>query len=228
MAEPDPGMMTTAQAVMVLAHETPAEMHRLERAGWIKSAGADRWPLIATVQGSIKYWRWRATVATRVELAQAWRVVHQRVGQLVAEGVIKPLEAHRGFFDWSEATGCYVSWLREQDRRSSKSAAESRVRDARAEEIMLRVRLRAGDLMQRSEHVDILDEVVGMFRAELSGLPARLTRDLQERGRIEQAVNDILDRISAAAADTARNLAVARGTGDEANAADNTGPVGSG
>ena len=226
MAENESGMMTDAQAVLLLAHETPADLFKIERAGWIKRAGPDKWPLGPTVQGHARYWKWKAKTATTPELAACWSITKQRVGQLVAEGWFKPLDGQRGVFDWKDANSGYARYLRDEGRRSSKYMAKSRVRDARAEEIMLRVGLKSGDLMEHAEHIAILDEVVGLFRSELSGLPARLTRDLQERGRIEQAVYDILERISARAAEAAKNIPAPGSSGNQADAADNARSMG--
>lgn len=226
MAETGVGIVTEAQALLLFLYETPAELHKVERAGWIKRSGPDRWPLIPLVQGHVKYWKWRATTATTAELAQTWGVTKQFIGQLVDQGWFKPLEGHRGVFNAADAHNGFIRYLRDEGRRTTKSAADSRVRDARAQEIEMRVSLRSGDLMKRAEHVETLDEVIGFFRSELSGLPARLSRDLQERGRIEQALNDILDRIAALAAKSARTLAMARGESGEAFAADDTGQMG--
>jgi hypothetical protein len=226
MAENEVGIVSTAQAVRLLALETPAELSKLARAGWIKQEGADRWQLVLLVHGYVRYLKWTANVATTAQLAACWSVTKQRVGQLVAEGWFKPLDGHRGLFNWMDANSGHARYMRDEGRRTTKSAAESRVRDARAEEILLRVGLRSGDLMEHAEHTAIIDEVVGLFRSELSGLPARLTRDLQERGRIEQVVYDILERISARAAEAARNDPVARSGGDKADADDNARSVG--
>jgi phage terminase Nu1 subunit (DNA packaging protein) len=221
------GIVTEAQALLLFLYETPAELHKVERAGWIKRTGPDRWPLIPLVQGHAKYWKWRATTATTAELAQIWGVTKQFIGQLVDQGWFKPLEGHRGVFNTADAHNGFIRYLRDEGRRTTKSAAESRVRDARAQEIEMRVALRSGDLMKRAEHEETLDEVLGFFRSELSGLPARLTRDLRERGRIEQAVNDILESIAALAAKSAGNLAAARSGRADTVAADNAGQVGS-
>jgi hypothetical protein len=67
---------------------------------------------------------------------------------------------------------------------------------ARAQEIELRTAQRVGELCETEEALAFVDEVFGMLRADLSGLPA-ITRDLAIRHDIEKAVNDILNRTAA-------------------------------
>jgi len=81
------------------------------------------------------------------------------------------------------------AFANDSDRRAQKSAADSRVRDARAREIEVRNAVR---LIEIDEAMAIIEEMIGLFRAETAGLPARVTRDLQFRKTIEIAVNDLL------------------------------------
>jgi len=90
----------------------------------------------------------------------------------------------------------YLGFLRADGRRTSKSAAESRVRDARAREIEIRVAERIRRLIQIDDALETLDAVCGAVRTELAGLPARITRDLSIRNKIEQEANESLTRIA--------------------------------
>jgi hypothetical protein len=90
----------------------------------------------------------------------------------------------------------YLGFLRADGRRTSKSAAESRVRDARAREIEIRIAERMRRLIQIDDALETVDAVCGAVRTELAGLPARITRDLSLRNKIEQEANESLSRIA--------------------------------
>jgi len=121
----------------------------------------------------------------------------ERVRQLTKEGWIP--KAGRDSYIGADVVQGYIRFRDSEDRRANKTSVETRVRDARAEEISLRVGLRAGQLISHIEHIAIVDELCSLVRTEVQSLPARLTRDLQERRRIEQAVYELLTRLAARA-----------------------------
>jgi hypothetical protein len=90
----------------------------------------------------------------------------------------------------------YVRFLRDEGRRTSKSAAESRVHDARAREIEARTAERLGKLVPLEDFDTFVDLVCGAIRAELSGLPARFTRDLVQRRALEREIQGLLERVA--------------------------------
>lgn len=121
----------------------------------------------------------------------------------------------------------YIRFRDDEDRRQNKSAASSRITDARSREVELRTAIREGKLIELDESLSAIEELVGQFRLHLSGLPARVTRDLTFRRTIETAINDILAQLS----DVATERASALGARRAANAAivsDATRPVGNG
>lgn len=60
--------------------------------------------------------------------------------------------------------------------------------------------------MAVTEFDTFVDELCGVFRTELSGLPARITRDLPMRRTIEREINGVLTRIADIAAANAARL----------------------
>ncbi len=88
----------------------------------------------------------------------------------------------------------YIRYLRE--RHSKPSAADSHLREARAREIEVRTAERLGKLVAVEEFDAMIDELCGVFRTELSGLPARVTRDVALRRTIEREINGMLGRIA--------------------------------
>ncbi|MEZ2143243.1 hypothetical protein AAE026_13175 [Bradyrhizobium sp. DN5] len=133
----------------------------------------------------------------------------ERVRQLSKEGWIEK-QGRDQFLLLVDVVQGYIRFRNDSDRRAQKSAADSRVRDARAREIELRNAVREDRLIEIDEAMAIVEEMIGLFRAETAGLPARVTRDLQFRKTIETAVNDILERVADIAAERERAVAEAR------------------
>jgi len=131
-----------------------------------------------------------------------------RLDQLVDEGVIQRVA--KGQYDLIDACARYVKYMRNEDRRSTKGAADVRVRDARAHEIEIRTAERMGRLVSVEDFDAMIDEIGGAFRAEIGGLPARVTRDLTLRRKIEVEGHAILNRVADVAIKNAARLEASR------------------
>jgi hypothetical protein len=134
----------------------------------------------------------KAKIVSPTTLAAHLGVSRQYVEKLAADGVI---ERGPTGFDQDQSRLKYISWLRDPRRRSARAEAEAELRQ---------LKMTALRLMEHAEHIEILDDLVGLVRTELAALPARLTRDLQERRRIERAVDEILHRMADRAEEMAR------------------------
>jgi len=143
-----------------------------------------------------------------VKFAAFVRYTPTYIRQLQRDGVLP--KGSRGEIPFLAGISALIQFLRAEERRSSKSAADTRVRDARARVYELQAAERERRLIEFSEALEFVDRIVGMFRAELSGLPARVTRDLTLRRTIEQALNELLDRLAGIVAEMERPSA----TGD--------------
>ena len=132
----------------------------------------------------------------------------ERVRQLVKDGWIVRLDRDR--YRLVDVVQGYLRFRNDAERRATKSGADARVRDARAQEIEIRTAERVGDLVPIDEFDAMVDGIAGLFRSELSGLPARFTRDLQLRRMLERELNGILDRIADRAEQIAARLPQAR------------------
>lgn len=126
--------------------------------------------------------------------AQLVMVTPRWVQKLAKDGWIP--KAERGQYSLIGVVQGYIAFLKDEARRASKSAADSRVRDARAREIELRVARQQADLISYVDHVAILDEILGHIRAEMEGAPARLTRDRGLRDELKEIIHDALDKAS--------------------------------
>jgi hypothetical protein len=158
--------------------------------------------------------------AGHITLEQACRLVmlsNERIRQLVKDGYI-PKPAKNSYPLVGVVQG-YIRFLRDEDRRSSKTAAESGLKAARQKEVELRIAERSRDLIDVREHSDIVDEMAGMFVAGLSALPARVTKDMAMRRQIEAECDAIRNDLAALAAKKARDVGAggpaSAGTGED-------------
>jgi hypothetical protein len=81
--------------------------------------------------------------ATAVACGQHLTLSRQRISQMTDEGNLS--RNADGSFDLDACRDAYIAWLRSEDRKGAKSAAASRVQDARAREMkIVQPRKRAG------------------------------------------------------------------------------------
>jgi hypothetical protein len=97
----------------------------------------------------------------------------------------------------------YIRFLKDEERRSSKSATASRMQDAKASLIDINIKERLRQLVPVEDAQAAFDIVLGKVREEFDGLPARTTRDMELRRKLEAEVNDSLKRIADAIAASA-------------------------
>lgn len=105
-------------------------------------------------------------------------------------------QVSRGRWRLKEVVQGYLRYLQAEERRTTKTAADSRVRDARAAEIELRTAERMRQVIRTDESIAIVDAIIGAMRTEADGIGARCTRDLDMRHKIESEIDDTLRRAS--------------------------------
>jgi phage terminase Nu1 subunit (DNA packaging protein) len=153
-----------------------------------------------------------ATIISGAIVCQLLMLSRQRIDQLVRSGHIKRLA--RGQYSLVEAVQGYIRFLRDEAHQHTASAADSRVRDARAREIETRTAQRLGRLVPLEVYEETIDTLCGMVRSEFAGLPAAVTRELPMRRIIERDVNARLRRIAEAALAAAARLETDRSPAD--------------
>jgi phage terminase Nu1 subunit (DNA packaging protein) len=146
------------------------------------------------------------TPLSRSDAATLIKVSVQRLDQLTREGWIS--KEGRGRYSLVAVVHGYIDFLKHEERRTSKSAAESRVRDMRADEIAVRIAERTKALVAEAqrEALALVDEVAGSLRVSLAALPARVTADLALRRMIEDELNDAFGAHAQRVADRAARL----------------------
>ena len=127
------------------------------------------------------------------------------VQELKKLGYIEPVS--RGEWSLKGLVQGYIAFLKDDEKRNSKSAAASRVTDARTREIELKIAQRKGQLIDRDEHEALLDLVTGRYLGSLGGIPAQVSRDPTERERIERIIDQERERLADYFDEVADNIA---------------------
>lgn len=122
----------------------------------------------------------------------------ERVRQLIKAGYIQ--RPKPGYTTVVSAVQGYIRFLKDEDRKNTKSHAASEAVKARADEINLRIAERRRDLIPQEDANLALDIVVGEVNKQFTGLPARITRDLRLRRDIEAKLNEAKAKIAEALA----------------------------
>jgi hypothetical protein len=133
----------------------------------------------------------------------------QWVHQLTKGGFIAK-EAHGSYTLVSLVRGV-IAYYDDLQTKSSKTASASRATDARTREVELRIKERSRELIQIEDAKAEIAEWTSAFRAELQGLPARFTRDMTERRRLEQEIDGALERLSRRTSKAEHALAAGEG-----------------
>lgn len=142
----------------------------------------------------------QANTITAEVAAKLIRLKERRFYQLVSEGWIKKpytvVSVVHGYLDFKE----------DAEKRAQLKAADNEVRRARAREIELRTAKSERELVPAEEADALVQMIVGQITAKLQGLPARYTRDVTERNRLETLVDDIRTEVADLAAQYAENF----------------------
>lgn len=145
-----------------------------------------------------------AGIVSTAQAAKLLLVSEQWIRQLAKDGWFDA--EGRGRYRLVEVVQGYIKFLRDENRRASKSEAAKRATDARAREIELRIEEKERSLIPFEDADMVIANLSGIVLGEMSSLPPRLTRDRKERRRFEKEVSDALNRIKQKAADASEAL----------------------
>lgn len=165
---------------------------------------------------------------TLTQVSKLLDLTPQRINQLERDGWIK--KKGRGQYKLSVAVQGYLKFLKDDDRRGSKTASDARLQEMRADEIELRIEQRSGALIDeaRTEALAVIDEFAGGLRADLMALPARVTSDLTMRRQIEDGIDEAFGAASKRAAQAAEVPEEPDSDTLDGGGEDDAGPVGEG
>ena len=160
----------------------------------------------------------REVLLTTAQAGNLLELTPARIGQLIKSGFIE--KRGRDQVPLVSAVRGYIRFLKDEERKSSKTASASRVHDARARDIELKIAERENRLVDIEDAIGAMDDVVGAVKATMSGVPAQFTGDLSQRAKLEtllgQALNAAADMVSAQAADLRSGGAPSIIAGDDA------------
>lgn len=132
-----------------------------------------------------------------------------RVRQLGHEGVFP--KARRGQWQLVPLVQGYLKFLRDDARRSSKSASASRLQDVKTERLEMLMRLEARELCRTGDARHVIDVFSAAIQSKIMQAPAVFTRNIEERDRLE----GILGRLLNEAADIAEAKLVKLENGED-------------
>ncbi|UXS08195.1 hypothetical protein FY133_01030 [Agrobacterium tumefaciens] len=119
-----------------------------------------------------------------------------RLRQLSASGLVEKT-GHGMTTPALAARGACAFWENKASEKT-KTASDSRVRDARAREIEMRNDERMRKLIPLDDALAIMDEYTAVVREAMDSIPARVTRDIGMRRVIEAEVNAAHETIAKA------------------------------
>lgn len=128
----------------------------------------------------------------------------------------------RGRWRVGDVLAGHFRYLTEANERRTKSAADSRVRDARAAEIERRMAIQGRDLIELAEALATVDDITGAFLGAVSGLPAQIAKDQRERQRITEICDGVRSRLDGRFSKSRDALRTGRAA-DQAEDEDDTG-----
>lgn len=117
----------------------------------------------------------------------------ERVRQLIKEGWIP--RGPRARVDMIEGARGMDRYRLDQLARAGNKAQDTRVKDAKAREIEMRIAEKQGSLIDFGEALAICQTLFGALKSELDGLATSVTREREFRHRIEDRINGALNRV---------------------------------
>ena len=134
---------------------------------------------------------------TASEIAVHLDLTTQRVTQLANKGVLPRYTD--GKYRQDETRVAYIRFVRRQAQtRASTGDKTTSLIETKTLKAKLDLAIAQGDYININDVEAVLTEASAIFRNELSGLGASVTRDLQLRGLIDEKVNDGIARVRAA------------------------------
>lgn len=153
------------------------------------------------------------------QLAKLLTITPRRLQQLAAAAIVP--KAAKGRYPLVGAVHAYIRHLREENQRGTKAAGRQELSAVKIEEIRQRIAEKDRRLVPIDEAHDAMASVCGLIRAELTGLPARATRDIDLRVTIEKEIDAALARLEQRVREESRALSHG-GPDPEADAPDAT------
>ncbi|HYD07802.1 MAG TPA: hypothetical protein VEC60_18850 [Reyranella sp.] len=149
------------------------------------------------------------------DLAQVLGITDRRIQQLEKTGVFRRL-AH-GEWELADSVQSYLRHRLQSETakrsRSTGGSADARLKEVKAQREQLRLAREEGELVTLADAVFAMDQVAGAVALEVNNIPARYTRDLDERDRLRREIDAALRKVADCIGKCAKALG-ARGEAD--------------
>jgi hypothetical protein len=117
-------------------------------------------------------------------------VSKQRISQLTIEGWIqRPLT-------WGSVAQGFISFLRASQSRPTRVRADNEVQRERARKLWLENEEKEAHLVSITSAMAAIDDIFGVVRGAVAGLPSRITADPVLRRSIEDEIDAVLDGLA--------------------------------
>lgn len=131
------------------------------------------------------------------DLATVLGVGERQVQKLEKAGVLKKT-AH-GTWPLPESVQAYVGHrVQSELRRAGRTPANDRMADLKADKLAFQVERESRSLLREAERrtIALIDEIVAPVKPDLMAIPARLTKDISLRRRMENEIEDVFTAAS--------------------------------
>lgn len=132
------------------------------------------------------------TIAIDV-FARIYELNPERIRQLIKEGWI-PKGPH-GRVNFVAGIRGMDRYRQDQLARANARQNDSKIKDARAREIEMRIAQKTGALIEFDEALSICQTLFGLLKSELDGLAASVSREREMRHRIQDRLDGALKRV---------------------------------
>src|SRR5262245_22280521 len=158
------GLITTKEAIELLQVGSRGELDAMTRAGLIQRVGENCWNGLQIAAVRIRQLMKVRDERTKAEIAALLGVTEPTVQNIENASRFKRLGEDR--YSVVEVVKGYLSYRDDEKRRTSRSTAEGRVREARAKYLELKVAERAHELIKTDEAISMVDDVFGTLKAD--------------------------------------------------------------
>jgi hypothetical protein len=133
------------------------------------------------------------TIAIDV-VAKLLLVTPEWVRRLTKDGWIAKTD--RGRYRVVDVVQGYIRFLKDEARRATKTASHNRLQEIRARKEELAVAQTERELVPLAEAMTLVDEVCGAVVARVNAIPARFTRNIEQRAALQREVDEALAEVA--------------------------------
>jgi phage terminase Nu1 subunit (DNA packaging protein) len=126
--------------------------------------------------------------------AKLLMVTPEWVRRLTKDGWITKTE--RGRYRVVDVVQGYIRFLKDEARRATKTASHTRLQEIRARKEELAVAQTERELIPLTEAMTLVDEVAGAVASRVNAIPARFTRNIEQRAALQREVDEALAEVA--------------------------------